>query len=32
MKKTKDALRDFDEMLVVDKSANKRLKRLLPYL
>jgi large subunit ribosomal protein L35 len=32
MEKTKDALRDFDEMLVVDKSANKRLKRLLPYL
>jgi large subunit ribosomal protein L35 len=32
MKKTKDVLRDFDEMVVVDKSAKKRLKRLLPYL
>ncbi|HEX5939937.1 MAG TPA: 50S ribosomal protein L35 [Dehalococcoidia bacterium] len=32
MKKTKDVLRDFDEMIVVDPSAKKRLKRLLPYL
>lgn len=32
MKKTNDTLRDFDEMLVVDKTAKKRLKKLLPYL
>jgi len=32
MKKTKDVLRDFDEMVVIDKTARKRLKRLLPYL
>jgi large subunit ribosomal protein L35 len=32
MKKTNDTLRDFDEMLVVDKTAKKRLRKLLPYL
>lgn len=30
-RKSKRALRDFDEMLVVDKTATSRLKRLLPY-
>lgn len=32
MKKTKDVLGQFDEMMVVDKTYKKRLKRLLPYL
>ncbi|MEX2239038.1 MAG: 50S ribosomal protein L35 [Dehalococcoidia bacterium] len=32
MKKTGDAKRDFDEMMVVDKTYKKRLKKLLPYL
>jgi large subunit ribosomal protein L35 len=32
LKKTKDVRNDLDEMLVVDKTAQKRLKRLLPYL
>ncbi|MPZ24112.1 MAG: 50S ribosomal protein L35 [Dehalococcoidia bacterium] len=31
MRKTKDALGDFDEMLVVNKTHTSRLKKLLPY-
>ena len=31
IKKSKDTLRDFDEMLVVDKTVRRRLKKLLPY-
>ncbi len=30
-RKSARALRDYDEMLVVDKTATKRLRRLLPY-
>jgi ribosomal protein L35 len=30
MKKSKAVLNDFDEMLVVDKTQTKRLKKLLP--